>query len=166
MMNQPLAMEILRLLAWGLAATAVLASISFASQNLGWSRLNFPMLLGTMFTGERASANVLGFLLYMLLGWVIAFFYYLLFALLGDSGPLIGCLFGLVHGLLQLTVLLPLLPYIHPRVASEFDDPSSTRRLEPPGFLALHYGYRTPIVLLAGYAAYGAVLGYGFGHAA
>jgi hypothetical protein len=160
-----LAIEILRLLVWGLAATAVLASLSYASQNVGWSRLNFPILLGTFFTAERAAANVLGFLLYMLFGWVISFFYYLLFALIGGASAASGALIGLVHGLLLLTVLLPLLPYIHPRVASEFDGPSSTRRLEPPGFLALHYGYRTPAVLLVACAAYGAVLGYGFAHA-
>jgi hypothetical protein len=31
----------------------------------------------------------------------------------------------------------------------------ATRRLEPPGFLALHSGNRTPAVLLVAYAAYG-----------
>jgi hypothetical protein len=156
------AAELLRIMAWGLIATAVLTAISFAAQNLGWSRLNFPMLLGTLFTGDRAAANVLGFVLYLLVGWLIALFYYLLFALVGASGWLAGLLAGVVHATLLLTVALPLLPHVHPRVASEFDGPSASRRLEPPGFLALHYGTRTPLVLLIAYAAYGAVLGYGY----
>ena len=33
----------------------------------------------------------------------------------------------------------------------------------PPTNLALHYGHRTPLVLLVAYAAYGAVLGWGYG---
>jgi len=160
-MNQ-VTIEVLRVMAVGLAATAILTAVSFAAQNMGWSRLNFPMLLGTMFTGERAAANVLGFVLYLLLGWLISFLYYFLFSLLGGANWMLGLATGIVHALLMLTVLLPLLPYLHPRVASEFDGPSSTRQLEPPGFLALHYGYRTPIVLLVAYATYGAMLGWGF----
>ena len=158
----PVATEILHVLAWGLIATAVLIALTFAAQNLGWSRLNFPLLLGTFFTGRRASANVLGFMLYLLFGWLISVFYFLLFSLIGGASLLPGVAAGVVHGLLLLAVLLPLLPYLHPRMASEFDGPNSTRRLEPPGFLALHYGGRTPAVMLAAYAAYGAILGWGF----
>jgi hypothetical protein len=33
------------------------------------------------------------------------------------------------------------------------------KKLEPPGFLALNYGSRTPLTTLAGQALYGAVLG-------
>jgi hypothetical protein len=155
------ALQVLHVMASGLIATALLTAISFAAQNLGWSRLNFPMLLGTLFTGDRSAANVLGFVLYLLFGWLISFGYFVLFALTGWAGLVDGLLVGLVHGLLLLTVLLPLLPYVHPRMASEFDGPSAMRRLEPPGFLALHYGYRTPAVLLIAYATYGATLGWG-----
>jgi hypothetical protein len=129
---------------------------------VGWSRLNFPLLLGALFTGDRGAANVLGFVLYLLFGWLIALFYDVLFALLGGGGWAVGLGAGLVHGLLMLTVLLPLMPYVHPRMASEFDGPDARRRLEPPGFLALHYGYRTPVALLVAYAAYGTILGLGY----
>ena len=33
------------------------------------------------------------------------------------------------------------------------------RQLEPPGFMGLNYGHRTPLTTLAGQAMYGAVLG-------
>ena len=51
-------------------------------------------------------------------------------------------------------------------MASEQRGPTPTRLLEPPGFLALHYGRRTPVIVLAGHAVYGAILGgfYGFTH--
>src|SRR5205085_7885096 len=108
----PQALELMRIMGWGLIATALLPAISFAAQNLGWSRLNFPMLLGTLFTGDRAAANVLGFVLYLLVGWLIALLYYLLVALLGASGWLAWLAVGLLHALLLLTVSLRLLPHI------------------------------------------------------
>jgi hypothetical protein len=58
-----------------------------------------------------------------------------------------------------LVALLPLLPYMHPRMASEYDGPSYRRRLQPPGFLALNYGYRTPLATLVAQTIYGAILG-------
>jgi len=36
------------------------------------------------------------------------------------------------------------------------------RKLEPPGFLALHYGYRTPMAALIAQTVYGIILGIGF----
>ncbi|HLU76489.1 MAG TPA: hypothetical protein VKZ48_01145 [Burkholderiales bacterium] len=158
----PASFAIVEILIWGLIATLAMGAILFASQNFGWSRLDLPFLLGTVFTGERHAANVLGFTLTILVGWFIAFFYYLFFAAFGEANWWLGAAAGFVHGLLVLTALLPLMPYIHPRVASEYDGPSLRRRLEPPGFLGLHYGYRTPVVTLIAQTVYGAVLGAGF----
>jgi hypothetical protein len=61
----------------------------------------------------------------------------------------------------MLTTLAPMLPYLHPRMATEYDGPSYRRRLQPPGFFALHYGYRTPLATLLAHALYGAILGAG-----
>jgi hypothetical protein len=55
-----------------------------------------------------------------------------------------------------------MLPYIHPRLASEFDGPDARKVLEPPGFWGLHYGYRTPLVVLVAQTSYGVILGIGF----
>ncbi|HSQ02940.1 MAG TPA: hypothetical protein VLN59_02820 [Burkholderiales bacterium] len=153
---------IVEIVIWGVIATLTMISIMFVSQNLGWSRLNMPFLLGTLFTDDRRSANVLGFALYLIIGWFIAFFYYLIFDVLGGASWWVGALTGFVHGALLLTAFLPLLPYLHPRVASEYDGPDVVRKLEPPGFLALHYGYRTPMVALIAQTVYGIILGIGF----
>ena len=153
---------ILEILMWGIVATLGMIAVMFTSQNLGWSRLNMPLLLGTFFTEDRNAANTLGFFLYLLFGWLIAFLYYLLFAMMGVAGWWHGTLVGLAHGVLVLTAILPLLAYMHPRVASEYDGPSTMRRLEPPGFLALHYGRNTPLVTLVAHVAYGTILGAGF----
>jgi hypothetical protein len=157
-----LAQSIFLILLWGLIGTLVMTSFLFISQNIGWSRLNMPYLLGSFFTGERHEANVLGFMLYMLGGWLFAFLYYLVFGVLEAANWWIGGIAGLVHALLLLALALPMLSYVHPRVASEFDGPDTRKVLEPPGFLGLHYGYRTPLVLLVAQTSYGVILGFGF----
>jgi hypothetical protein len=157
-----LAQSIFLILVWGFIATLVMTSILFISQNVGWSRLNMPYLLGSFFTGERHESNVLGFMLYILGGWLFAFLYYLIFSVVGTSNGWIGGIAGIVHAMLLLSLALPMLSYVHPRIASEFDGPDTRKVLEPPGFLGLHYGYRTPLVLLIAQTSYGVILGFGF----
>jgi hypothetical protein len=70
-----------------------------------------------------------------------------------------GLSLGLVHALFVLTVGMSLMPGMHPRMASEQRGPSATRQLEPPGFMALNYGYQTPLSVFLSHAAFGAILG-------
>jgi hypothetical protein len=149
---------ILQLMLWGVIATGALSAVMFGSQRLGYSRLSLPFLIGTLFTGDRSAANVAGLAFYFLGGWIFAFIYYFVFDSLQRGGLAIGALLGALHAIV-LIVLLPLLPYVHPRMASEYDGPGVRRRLQPPGFLALHYGYRTPLVTIFAHALYGAILG-------
>jgi len=58
-----------------------------------------------------------------------------------------------------LMVFLPLLPGVHPRMASHRAGPASTAVLEPPGLLALNYGAQTPAVAIVAHLVYGIVLG-------
>ena len=158
-----LAQSIFLILVWGLIGTLIMTSLLFASQNFGWSRLNMPYLLGSFFTGARREANMLGFLLYVLGGWFFAFLYYLVFSVIGAASGWIGALAGFLHAVLLLALALPMLSYVHPRIASEFDGPDTRKVLEPPGFLGLHYGYRTPLVVLDAQTSYGAIVGIGLG---
>src|SRR5688572_6261219 len=96
----PLAQSIFLILVWGFIATVVMTSILFMSQNIGWSRLNMPYLLGSFFTGERHEANVLGFMLYVFGGWLFAFFYYLIFSVIGAAEWWLGGIMGFVHAML------------------------------------------------------------------
>jgi hypothetical protein len=151
--------EIIAILIWGFAATAALSGVMFGAQRLGYSRLSLPFLIGTMFTGDRSSALALGLLFYLLGGWLFAFVYYFIFASIGRTGWELGLLLGAVHGAVLLVMLLPLLPQLHPRMASEYEGPTRGRRLQPPGFLALNYGYRTPLTTIVAHALYGLILG-------
>jgi hypothetical protein len=58
-----------------------------------------------------------------------------------------------------LTAGMMLLPALHPRMATERHGPTATRQLEPPGFMALNYGYQTPISIFISHAVFGAILG-------
>jgi hypothetical protein len=140
-------------------ATAVLSLLLSASQGLGLTRISMPFLIGSAFTPDRNRANVAGFAVHFVNGWIFGLLYLAVFDTFGWTGGWVGAAVGLFHGLFVLVVLMPLLPYLHPRMATEDYGPSPTRQLEPPGFLALNYGRRTPVLTLAAHAVYGAILG-------
>ena len=147
------------LMLWGLVATVAMTTIMQGSQGLGLSRLSLPFLVGTLFTAHRSHAVVLGFFVYALGGWLFAFLYFLFFASIGIATWWLGLVLGILHGVFLLVCALPLLPYAHPRMASENDGPASSYVLEPPGFLGLNYGRHTPITTLVGQMVYGVTLG-------
>ena len=146
-------------LLWGLVATVVLTTVLQGSQGLGLSRLSLPFLVGTMLTPNRDRAIIFGFLAYTLGGWVFALLYYLTFYSLEVDSGWLGAALGLLHGAFLLVAVLPVLPHLHPRMASAYDGPTPERRLEPPGFLGLNYGWLTPLTTLLGHGLYGAILG-------
>jgi hypothetical protein len=146
-------------LVYSLLATAFLTTLLAASQGLGWTRMSMPFLLGSAFTPDRNRANVLGFIVHFINGWLFALLYVLTFDTLGWGGWWQGAALGLFQGLFVLAVLMPLLPSLHPRMATEDYGPDPTRQLEPPGFLALNYGRFTPILTLLAHVAFGAILG-------
>jgi hypothetical protein len=144
---------------WGFVATVVLTTLMSGSQGFGFTRMSIPFMVGTMFTPDRDRAKVVGYILHLLTGWGIALVYAAIFESWGRSTWWMGAGMGLIHGLFVLMVFMPLLPGFHPRMASEQRGPTPTRQLEPPGFLGLHYGRRTPISILLAHLVYGAILG-------
>ena len=147
------------LLLWGFVATALLTSLLATGQHLGFTRMSMPFLLGTALTPNRDRALLLGTAVHLLNGWGFAVVYAAGFERLGMADWWLGTLMGLVQGVFVLTVVMPLVPSFHPRMVSQFVGPTPNRRLQPPGFMGLNYGPRTPLVALAAHALYGAVLG-------
>jgi hypothetical protein len=154
-----MSMNLTSILLWGFVATIVLTTIMAASQGLGFTRMSLPFMLGTMFTPDRGRAGVIGFLMHLLNGWMFALVYALAFESWRRATWWLGAGIGLVHGLAVLIAVMPILPGFHPRMASERHGPEPTRELEPPGFMALHYGRRTPLVALLAHVVYGGILG-------
>lgn len=152
-------MSIGSILLWGFVATLLLTATLAASQLLGFTRMSLPFILGTMITADRSRAMVIGFAMHLVAGWLFALIYALVFQALCQATWWLGALGGLFHGLFVLIVLLPLLPEVHPRMATERQGPTPTRMLQPPAFLALHYGRSTPLATLIAHIAYGVILG-------
>ena|SRR5437868_8033165 len=146
-------------LLWGFLATIVLTMISAATQGLGLTRMNFPYMLGTIVTPDRDRAKLYGFIIHVVIGWIFSFFYVLIFQSLGAAGWWRGIIIGLFHAFFVLIIIMGLLPAFHPGMASEQHGPEAQNLLEPPGFLALHYGVRTPVAVLLSHAIFGAILG-------
>lgn len=140
-------------------ATVALTSLQEGCQRARLSRLSLPFLVGTLFTDEYDRAMVLGFLVYLLGGFATAFLYWMAFLAIGLYHWWSGALVGALHAVFLLTVVVPVLPYIHPRMVSESAGPLQAHGIEPPGFLALNYGYATPLLTLVAQALYGAILG-------
>jgi hypothetical protein len=147
------------ILLWGFVATIVLTTIMQGGQSLGLSRMSLPFIVGTMFTPSRDRAALVGFLVHLLNGWLFALLYALAFESWHRATWWLGAAIGLVHGLAVLVALMPVLPGFHPRMATEQRGPEPTRELEPPGFLALNYGRRTPLLALLAHLVYGAIIG-------
>jgi hypothetical protein len=146
-------------LLWGFVATVVLTTVMAGSQGLRLTRMSLPYMLGTMFTPSRDRAKLLGFGVHVMNGWLFSLLYVAAFEAWGRAGVLRGAGIGLVHAAFVLTAGMRILPGLHPRMASEEQGPTVTRQLEPPGFLALHYGVRTPVTVLVAHAVFGGILG-------
>ena len=144
---------------FGLIATAALTSVMTIAQLAGLTRLDLPLLLGTIVTEDPDRARIAGFFLHLLVGLGFALGYAAVFALLGEATWWLGALLGLLHVAVALTVLVPLLPGVHPRLASARAGRSSTAALEPPGLFGLNYGRETPAVAIAAHLVFGIALG-------
>ena len=142
-----------------LVATLALSTSLALSQGLGLTRMNIHYMLGTIVTTDRDRARLYGFFIHLVNGWLISLLYVFIFEARQMANWWLGALLGTAHALFVLTVLTSLLPGLHPRMASERHGPKAHRQLEPPGFMALNYGYQTPLSVFLSHAAFGAILG-------
>jgi hypothetical protein len=143
----------------GFIATVALSAMLATSQGLRLTRMNLPYLLGSVVTRDRDRARLYGVFVHIVNGWFFSIFYVLIFEDRHLVSWWFGLLIGLLHAQAVLTVGMMLLPSIHPRMASERHGPTAIRQLEPPGFMALNYGYQTPISIFLAHAVFGAILG-------
>jgi hypothetical protein len=146
-------------LLWGFVATLVLSALMAGSQAARLTRMSLPYLLGTMLTADRDRAMRVGFAFHLVNGWVLALIYVAAFHSWGLATWWAGAAIGLVHAAVVLTAGMALFPAVHPRMASEQQGPTVRRQIEPPGFLALHYGIQTPLSVLAAHLVFGALFG-------
>jgi hypothetical protein len=147
-------------LAGGVIGTIVLTTGLRISQAEGWTRMDIPLLLGTIFTDDRGRASAIGYAVHFVNGLLFSLGYYAIFKAVGHAGWGFGALLGVVHAAFGGGILITvLLPAVHPRMGTLWSDAAETPILEPPGFLLVNYGRRTVIGTLIGHVAYGAIVG-------
>jgi len=147
-------------LAGGAVGTVVLTNGLRIAQARGWTRMDIPLLLGTIFTDNRGRASAVGYAVHFANGLLFALGYYAIFKAVGHAGWAFGAILGVVHAALGGGVLVTvLLPAVNPRMGTPWSDAEETPILEPPGFLLVNYGRRTAIWTLVVHVAYGAIVG-------
>lgn len=147
-------------LAGGFVGTLVLTTMLRGASELRLTRIDLPFLLGTALTSDRKRAKALGYMAHFGFGFIFALGYFAIFWAIGRSGWLAGAALGLAHGAFAGTALVNvLLPLVHPRMGSPMSASDTVARLEPPGFMMMNYGRRTPVVVLVAHVAYGAIVG-------
>jgi hypothetical protein len=158
--------DVLGLVVGALLGTFVMTAVMETAQAARITRISIPFMLGAMVSERRATIRVAGFAMHLLNGLIFALGYALVFELLGRSDWWVGAAAGAIHGALALVILLPMLQDVHPRMAAENQgpdptpmlQPDPTPMLQPPGFLALNYGKRTPLVTVVAHIVYGAIV--------
>jgi hypothetical protein len=147
-------------LAGGLVGTVVLTSSLRAAQELGLTRMDLPLLLGTIFSGDRGRAALIGYTLQFVNGLVFAGIYAFIFWATGTAGWLFGALLGVVQALFVGSALVYiLLPVVNPRMGTPWTDAEETPLLEPPGFMLSNYGTHTALATIVAHVLYGAIIG-------
>jgi len=143
----------------GFVGTVLLTTLEAGAQQLHLSRMSIPYLLGAAFTKGRDRAKVIGFFTHLLNGQLFALLYVAIFRATGEASALRGAIIGLVHAVVVLLVVVPLLPFSHPRMASLHQGPTELRQIEPPGPMALHYGVTTPLSVVIAHIVFGVAVG-------
>ncbi|MEP7157789.1 MAG: hypothetical protein ABI797_00020 [Chloroflexota bacterium] len=143
----------------GLVATTALTAVMIIAQLAGLTRLDIPLVLGTVVTEDPDRARIYGFFIHLCVGQGFALGYAAIFDVLHTATWWLGGLLGILHAAIALTVLLPLLAGVHPRMASQRAGPATMSTLEPPGLFALNYGIQTPTITALAHVAYGIILG-------
>ena len=147
-------------IAGGFVATLVMTTIMRGASELGLTRMDLALLLGTAVTDNRRKAHAIGYVFHFILGIGFAAAYGGFFTIIGRSSWWIGALLGALHAVFDGTVLVNvLLPVVHPRIATPETAANEIALLEPPGFLMLNYGRSTFLVMLVAHIVYGAVVG-------
>lgn len=137
----------------GFVATVLSACVFWVFRTFELTRFSPTSQLGCLFFREPnvPLTETTGFLLFLALGIsLVPALYAWIMGVLGGAGWGTGLLAGLLHGAAA-AAALPLLERVSECVKQG--------RLPPPGRFGLGWGRATPLVVVAGHMAYGAVLG-------
>ncbi|HEX2078094.1 MAG TPA: hypothetical protein VHG08_10300 [Longimicrobium sp.] len=137
----------------GFVATILSACVFWVFRTFEWTRFSPTTQLGCLFFRDPSvpATETVGFLLFLGLGvTLLPALFYGLMRVMGGAGWGTGTVAGVLVGAAA-AAALPLLERVSTCIREG--------RLPPPGRFGLRWGRATPWAVVAGHAAYGAVLG-------
>jgi len=144
----------------GFVATLVMTTILRGASELGLTRADLALLLGTAVSDNRRRARALGYVFHFVFGIGFALAYVAFFHVVGRGGWMVGALLGALHAVFDATVLVNVvLPVVHPRIGTPETAANEIALVEPPGFLLMNYGRNSFLVALVAHLVYGALVG-------
>lgn len=147
----------------GGVATVVMTLLMQIGAAMGMTRMNMPLMLGSMLVRERERARKLGWMMHFANGLAFGLVYALVFWAVDPvsvaSAWWIGLVVGAVHGVVALAAM-PMMSAMHPRVrpagaASAAGDVA----LPEFGFGGRGFGAGTPAGIMVGHLVFGLVWG-------
>jgi hypothetical protein len=148
-------------LAGGFIGTMVLTTMVRAANEMGLTRMDIALLLGTTVSDNRRRAKAIGYVFHFVIGMGFALLYGVFFRAVGYGSWWLGAVLGAVQAVFMATVLVnEILPVVHPRIGTSDTAANEVALVEPPGFLMLNYGRNTVLITLAAHIVYGAIVGW------
>ncbi len=146
----------------GFAATLVMTPLMQMGARMGMTRMNMPVMLGSMFRRDADSARRIGTVLHVMNGIVFGLAYALVWWAFDPSienAWWIGAIFGAVHSIVVMA-MMPVMSGMHPRVEVGGETTDSGEVVLPRfGFGGSGFGAMTPVGILMGHLVFGLVWG-------
>jgi hypothetical protein len=145
----------------GLLGTLVLTSMLRVACEIGLTRMDLALILGTIVTRDRRKARAVGYAIHVVLGLTFAALYGVVFLAVGWHTWWLGALLGAAHAMFVGAILLNILvPAVHPLMGTSETAANEYALIEPPGFMMINYGRHTASVMLASHVVFGAIVGW------
>ncbi len=99
----------------GLVGTVVMTMLMVVAPAMGMPKMDIVGMLGSMFTTNKGTATVVGWVVHLMLGAVFAIIYAFAWSQgIGSPNWLWGLIFGAVHAVVAI-VMMPTMMRMHPR---------------------------------------------------
>jgi hypothetical protein len=156
-------------LAAGFVATVVMTLMMNGAKAAGMTEMpRMPLMMGSMFTGDRKKAMTMGGMAHFVMMGTILFgvVYAALFTAFDDASWWLGALIGAAHGAVIGLMAMPMMPSMHPRMSTALPgtdgrtvvETGGQVQLAAPGVLGSRWGGMTPVGLVMGHVVYGLVV--------
>ncbi len=171
--------DLVAALVGGLAATLVMTAMMQMATRAGMTDMPpMPLVVGSMMSGDRKTATVIGGVLHFVMMGTVVFgiIYGSLFTGFDNDSWWVGLLIGVAHALIAGMLFMPMMPAMHPRMSSDpvgagTPDDGGTVAVDQrgevaiaaPGVLGKRWGTMTPVGFIMGHAVYGLALAVVYG---